>query len=337
MNTLPRKKLPIGIQTFRKIREDNCYYVDKTSQAMDLIEQGSCYFLSRPRRFGKSLFLDTLKELFEGSKELFDGLAAETRWDWGKQYPVIRISFGAGVVDSRAKLNDSIDGQLLQHEVAAGLQQQSLSLNRRFSKLIAHLHAQTGQRVVVLVDEYDKPILDRIEQPELALDIREGLKDLYSVIKDSDAHIRFAMLTGVSKFSKVSLFSGLNNLKDITLDARYSDICGYTEADVNTVFAERMRHFAPPARLTRIRRLPALQCSRESQHPVNGQTGAFAQGRVHMNGVGTVLQHLGHTGQAIHGHPGAMGAGWQTRHKSVAVLVAGAIVLMVNRTVAPVE
>ena len=237
---LPRKKLPIGIQTFREVREDNCYYVDKTGVALDLIDSGKYYFLSRPRRFGKSLFLDTLKELFEGSRALFDGLAAESRWDWETRHPVIRISFGAGVVDSRAKLEDSLDGQFLRHELAAGLQQQSLSLNRRFVNLIAHLHAQSGQRVVVLVDEYDKPILDCIHRSEVALEVREGLKDIYSVIKDSDAHIRFAMLTGVSKFSKVSLFSGLNNLKDITLDARYSDLCGYTDADVDTVFAAEL-------------------------------------------------------------------------------------------------
>ncbi len=223
---LPRKKLPIGIQTLREIREDDHYYVDKTGIAVDLVETGKYYFLSRPRRFGKSLFLDTLKELFEGNRALFAGLAAETRWDWDKKYPVIRISFGAGVVDSKAKLQDSIDGQLLAHELVWELQQQHLSINRRFINLIAHAHARSGQRVVVLVDEYDKPILDCITDTPLALQVRETLKDLYSVIKDSDAHVRFAFLTGVSKFSKVSLFSGLNNLTDITLHTRYSTICG---------------------------------------------------------------------------------------------------------------
>jgi hypothetical protein len=240
MNTLPRKKLPIGIQTFRKIREDNYYYVDKTSLAMDLIEQGTCYFLSRPRRFGKSLLLDTLKELFEGSQDLFDGLAAQTRWDWGKKFPVVRISFGTGVVGSRTDLNQILHQQLSHHENRFALPPRFDDQRSRFLDLLERVHAQTGQRVVVLVDEYDKPILDRIEQPELALQIREGLKDLYSVIKDSDAHIRFAMLTGVSKFSKVSLFSGLNNLTDITLDANYSGICGYTDADVDTVFAPEL-------------------------------------------------------------------------------------------------
>jgi len=155
------------------------------------------------------------------------------------------------VAHSVARLEDSLDGQFLNYEQSCGLQQQNLSLNRRFIKLIATLHAQAGQRVVVLVDEYDKPILDNIDDTPLALQLRESLKDIYSVIKDSDAHIRFAMLTGVSKFSKVSLFSGLNNLQDITLDPDYSAICGYTDADVDTVFApelpgldrEQIRHW----------------------------------------------------------------------------------------------
>lgn len=237
---LTRKKLPIGIQTFREIREDDCYYVDKTGMAVDLVRTGKAYFLSRPRRFGKSLFLDTLKELFEGNRALFTGLAADSLWDWGTRHPVVRISFGAGVVKSPAALADVLDGQLLSLELRCGLAQQHLSIRRRFSHLMEHLHLQTGQRVVVLVDEYDKPILDNIDNRAVALEVREGLKDLYSVIKDSDAHIRFAFMTGVSKFSKVSLFSGLNNLTDITLDAGYSALCGYTDADVDTVFAPEL-------------------------------------------------------------------------------------------------
>jgi hypothetical protein len=237
---MTRKRLPIGIQTLAIIREDNCYYVDKTKMVLSLIESGSYFFLSRPRRFGKSLFLDTLKELFEGNRALFTGLYAETQWDWSVAYPVIRISFGGGVLGSRADLSDSIDGQLLRHETGAGLDGAGLSIRRRFTNLIIGLHEKTGRRVVVLVDEYDKPILDRIEDEKTAIDIREGLKDLYSVIKDADAHIKFAFLTGVSKFSKVSLFSGLNNLLDITLESQYSAICGYTETDVDTVFAPEL-------------------------------------------------------------------------------------------------
>jgi hypothetical protein len=237
---LVRRRLPIGIQTFREIREEGHYYVDKTGFALQMVAQGKYYFLSRPRRFGKSLFLDTLKEMFEGNQALFDGLAAQTRWDWSKKYPVIRISFGGGVLGSVADLGQSLHQQFTMLEDEYALSPRFPDRRSRFKDLIVRVAKQTGQRAIVLVDEYDKPILDRIEQPAIAAEIREALKDLYSVIKDSDAHIRFAMLTGVSKFSKVSLFSGLNNLQDITLDPDYGSICGYTQTDVDTVFAPEL-------------------------------------------------------------------------------------------------
>jgi len=240
MPAMIRKKLPIGIQTFREIREEAYYYVDKSALAVQMVEQGKYYFLSRPRRFGKSLFLDTLKELFEGNQALFKGLAAEGRWDWAVKYPVLRISFGGGVLGSVADLYQSLDEQIATLEERFDLVAEYTDIRSRFKRLILRLAQATDQRVVILVDEYDKPILDRIEDPAIALQIREALKDLYSVIKDTDAHVKFSFLTGVSKFSKVSLFSGLNNLKDITLDARYSAICGYTEADVDTVFAPEL-------------------------------------------------------------------------------------------------
>jgi hypothetical protein len=234
---MTRRALPIGIQTFRKIREDDFYYVDKTGFALQLIDEGSHYFLSRPRRFGKSLFLDTLAELFEGNAALFVGLLAERRWDWSRRFPVIRLSFGGGVVRQSADLDAKI-GELLDiNQETLGIRCTQPTSSGCFAELIRKAHAATGERVVVLVDEYDKPILDNITDPQTARQIRDGLRNLYSVIKDSDAHIRFAFLTGVSKFSKVSLFSGLNNLRDITVDARYSAICGYTEADLDQVFA----------------------------------------------------------------------------------------------------
>ena len=237
---LSRKKLPIGIQTFAKLRDDGHYYVDKTGYAVELAQSGNCYFLSRPRRFGKSLFLDTLKQMFEGKRSLFHGLVADERWDWSRTHPVIRISFGGGVLKNRAALDERL-GELLQdNQDRLGLSCTHTSLSGRFSQLIAQAHAQTGQTAVVLVDEYDKPILDNITDSAVALDMREGLKDIYSVLKDADEHLRFVFITGVSKFSKVSLFSGLNNLKDITLDARYSALCGYTDADVDTVFAPEL-------------------------------------------------------------------------------------------------
>ncbi len=208
--------------------------------AVDLVEQGKCYFLNRPRRFGKSLLLDTLKDLFEGHKELFTGLAAETRWDWSVKYPVIRISFGAGNGHSRAELDAKLSEQLDANQQALGLHTTQPTISGRFSELIRLANAQAGQRVVVLVDEYDKPILDNITDAPIARDMREGLCNFYSVIKDADAHIKFTLLTGVSKFSKVSLFSGLNNLNDITVDPQFSALCGYTDDDVDSVFAPEL-------------------------------------------------------------------------------------------------
>ncbi|MDP3875608.1 MAG: ATP-binding protein [Methylobacter sp.] len=231
-----RKKLPIGIQTFAKIREDDHYYVDKTQLIAQLIADGSHYFLSRPRRFGKSLLIDTLGELFAGNEPLFKGLFIHNQWDWSVKYPVIRLSFGGGVMQNRAELDDKIQELLTIVQKDLGIECGQQSQQACFAELIRTVHEKTGQRVVILVDEYDKPILDNLIYPEQAREIRNGLRNLYSVIKDCDAHVKFAMLTGVSKFSKVSLFSGLNNLRDITLSTQYSAICGYTDDDIDNVF-----------------------------------------------------------------------------------------------------
>ncbi len=238
---MERKKLPIGIQTFSEIREhDAYYYVDKTPLALQLTDQGKHYFLSRPRRFGKSLLVDTLKELFEGHEALFKGLYAEHHWDWSVNYPVLRLSFGAGIAQTLEQLQAMLHEQLQTYELQWNLQNPLPDSASRLKRLIGHMHQQSGQRVVVLVDEYDKPILDHLTRPELAREMRDALRSLYSVFKDSDAHLKFVLITGVSKFSKVSLFSGLNNLKDITLDPRFSALCGYTETDVDTVFAAEL-------------------------------------------------------------------------------------------------
>ena len=241
MTAISHKRLPIGIQNFREIQEGGFYYVDKTGFALRLIDEGKYYFLSRPRRFGKSVFLDTLGELFAGNEPLFRDLAIHDCWDWSRRYPVIRLSLGAGVLQDRAALDRRL-GTLLRHNARAlGLAcAEPEDPAGCFGELIEQAHARSGERVVVLVDEYDKPILDNITHPAIARSMRDGLRNLYSVIKDADAHIRFAFLTGVSKFSKVSLFSGLNNLNDITVDSRYSAICGYTEADLDRVFAPEL-------------------------------------------------------------------------------------------------
>ena len=237
---MAKRRLPIGIQTFREIRESNCYYVDKTGYALRLAEEGKHFFLSRPRRFGKSLFIDTLQELFGGRRELFEGLEAYDRWDWSVSYPVVRLDFGGGDFTQPEELLASLGKQLDRIEEQAKLERRYDTGPGRLADLLERLHDQAGQRVVVLVDEYDKPILDALGEPELARAHRDYLRGLYGMIKVCDAHIRFCFLTGVSKFSKANLFSGLNNLRDITLSRAYSSICGYTETDLDTVFGPEL-------------------------------------------------------------------------------------------------
>jgi PAS domain-containing protein len=216
--------------------------VDKTGLAIDLIDAGKAYFLSRPRRFGKSLLVDTFKELFEGNRALFEGLAAEHRWDWSRRYPVIRISFGGGRMRDRDELEQRIGEMLDEHGERLGvtLPEGVRTLTGRFAALLRQTHARHGEPVVVVVDEYDKPILDHLSDRDMATAMRDALQSLYSVLKESDAHLKFVFLTGVSKFSKVSLFSGLNHLQDITLNPRWSALCGYTDEDLETVFAPEL-------------------------------------------------------------------------------------------------
>ena len=236
-----RRRLPIGMQTFRELRERDCYYVDKTAYIERLLDEGTHYFLSRPRRFGKSLFLDTLKECFEGNEELFAGLYIHQRHDWSERHPVVRLSFGSGSFTEPETLHEDVAFQLEDLEEAAGIAPREAGAAPRLRRLLRALHRQTGQRVVVLVDEYDKPILDAlVEKPEVARANRDYLLGLYGVIKDSDEHVEFTFLTGITKFSKGNLFSQLNNLTDLTLDRRYSAICGYTERDLDTVFAPEL-------------------------------------------------------------------------------------------------
>ena len=237
---MKKRRLPIGMQTFRELREQDCYYVDKTAYIRRLLDEGKHYFLSRPRRFGKSLFLDTCKELFEGNEPLFEGLDIHDHWDWSARHPVLRLDFSSGNYQGPDDLRKEVTAQLNALEDEAEIVPRDDAAPPRFRHLMKALHKRTGRRVAVLVDEYDKPILDALDVPEIARANRDFLRGLYSTVKFSDAHIRFTFLTGVSKFSKVSLFSGLNNLKDITLDARYSAICGYTDADLDAVFAPEL-------------------------------------------------------------------------------------------------
>ena len=236
-----RRLLPIGIQDFRTIREIDGYYVDKTSLIRRLVDEGRFYFLSRPRRFGKSLLLDTLRTLFDGHEELFRGLDIHGHWDWSTSNPVLRLSFG-GKYNDPEDLERSIINQLRIIEHAAGLDAVTTASTgpERLQNILYHLHRSTGRQVVVLVDEYDKPILDVLDDPGLATTNRDYLRGFYGIIKDCAEHVRFVFVTGVSMFSKVSLFSGLNNLRDISLDPRYATICGYTEDDIDQVFGPEL-------------------------------------------------------------------------------------------------
>ncbi|MCX7997477.1 MAG: AAA family ATPase, partial [Leptospiraceae bacterium] len=233
-------KLPLGIQTFSEIVATG-YYVDKTPFIEKLTQIGKYFFLSRPRRFGKSSFLSTLKFAFEGKKELFKGLYLETHWDWNKKHPVIKISFGGGVTQSKEEIHIVIHEILEKLSRDNSLEIKNQSIRGKFLEIIENLYYKTNQKVVILIDEYDKPILDVIEKTEIAKEVREELKNLYSVIKDSDEFIELVFITGVSKFSKVNLFSGLNNLSDITLDERFATICGYTQTELETTFADLLK------------------------------------------------------------------------------------------------
>jgi len=236
------KLLPIGIQTFEKIRNSNYYYVDKTMFVKKL-EEGGYYFLSRPRRFGKSLFLDTLKEAFSGTKELFKGLYLYDNWDWEKRYPVVRLDLSQAYPDTEENLIKSLDSFLKavakEHQIT--LEEEILGL--KFKELIQKLYEKYNQKVVVLIDEYDKPILDVIEDIEKARRNRDILKKFFEILKPSDPYLKLVFLTGVSRFSKVSIFSGLNQLNDITVDPSFATVCGYTQSELESVFEDRLKDF----------------------------------------------------------------------------------------------
>lgn len=235
------KKLPIGIQTFSHIIQDDYVYVDKTCFAHKLITSGKYYFLSRPRRFGKSLFLDTLSEILKGNKELFKGLCIHDQYDF-HPHPVIRISFGSGDYIDEGGIKRELQNIFRRNIRDLGIESPINDDYRTcFGELIYNVFKQYGERVVILVDEYDKPILDTITNTEYALKARHLLKNFYSVIKDNDSLIQFVFITGVSKFSKMNLFSGLNNLEDITVDVNYAEICGYTHKDLDAVFKEHLK------------------------------------------------------------------------------------------------
>ncbi len=225
-------KYPLGIQNFEKIRHEGYLYMDKTALVYQIVKGGSYYFLSRPRRFGKSLLISTLEAYFQGKRELFKGLAIEGMEQEWKTYPVLHLDLNAEKYTTQEALDNILNSNLVQWEKLYGKGEGETTLATRFSGIIRRACEKTGQKVVILVDEYDKPLLQAIGNKELHDDYRATLKAFYGVEKSMDGYIRFAFFTGVTKFSKVSVFSDLNNLTDITMDRRYVGLCGITEAEI---------------------------------------------------------------------------------------------------------
>ncbi len=237
-------KYPIGIQRFEKIRKEDWVYVDKTEHIFNLVQGGTCYFLSRPRRFGKSMLLSTLEAYFQGKKHLFKGLAIEqleTEWT---EHAVLHIDLNAKPFQKVEDLYDLLNDQLTIYEKMYDSVAVDKSPEGRLRQLIRAAKQKTGRNVVVLVDEYDKPILQAIGNEELQTEFRNALKAFYGVLKSADGDLRFAMLTGVTKFSKVSVFSDLNNLNDISMDDRYNEICGISQQELHDVFDEEIGKLA---------------------------------------------------------------------------------------------
>ena len=244
------KKLPIGIQSFEDLRSNDYVYVDKTEIIHRIVTKGKVYFLSRPRRFGKSLLISTLDALFGGRKELFEGLYIYDKWDWSQQYPVIKIDWSQITFSTSNELNFNLIEYL--EEIARDYQ---VTVNAKsaptyFRQLIRALKTKTGKQVVVLIDEYDCPVIDNLFNPKLD-DIRKTVHDFYRIMKGSDTDLKFIFLTGISKFTGLSVFSALNNLSDITLHEQYASICGYTQEELESNFSEYIDSVAEYLKMTR--------------------------------------------------------------------------------------
>ena len=242
-------KFPIGIQDFRELREGGYVYVDKTAQIHRILTGGKYFFLSRPRRFGKSLLLSTIKELYAGSRELFEGLWIEDHWDWGHTNPVIHIKFASFKYKDNP-LKEAIQEGLAPEAARLGIELAEGDFVNPLEDLIIKAHQKYGRKVALLIDEYDKPIIDYLDDVEKAEENRDTLKWLYSIIKDSDPHLELVFITGVSAFSKVSIFSDLNNLYNISLTNLAEDLLGITQEELESTFEAPMRQAAEKNKLS---------------------------------------------------------------------------------------
>ena len=268
-------KYPIGIQNFESLRKDGYTYVDKTAMIHQLVVQGRYYFLSRPRRFGKSLLISTLEAYFSGRRELFSGLAMEKlETDW-TACPVLHLDLNTARYDSKESLDEILNDALTTWEKAYGSEPAETTLSLRFKGIVRRAAEQTGQRVVILVDEYDKPLLQSLDNEALQSEYRATLKAFYSVLKTQDQYIRFALLTGVTKFGKVSVFSDLNNLFDLSMDERYQSLCGITEEEIHAYFGESVRELAGRLGLTVEETLARLREQYDGYHFVENGVGIY--------------------------------------------------------------
>ena len=247
---MSEKIYPIGIQNFEKIRKEGYFYIDKTALIYRLVKTGSYYFLSRPRRFGKSLLISTLDAYFRGEKELFKGLAIEKlEKDW-VQRPVLHIDLNMGKYDAPDSLDKILNEALVKWESVFGTGAGESTLALRFKGVVERAYKQSGQRVAILIDEYDKPLLQAIGNEELQREYRNTLKPFYGVLKTMDGCIQFAMLTGVTKFGKVSVFSDLNNLEDLSMWNEYVTLCGVSNQEIHENLEEELHEFAKVQNMT---------------------------------------------------------------------------------------
>lgn len=268
-------KYPIGIQDFDKIINEGYTYVDKTELIYKLVHEGSYYFLSRPRRFGKSLLMSTLDAYFSGKRELFKNLAIEKLEEDWTAYPVLHLDLNTGKYNSKDSLTHALDDFLSRLEANYGTFHSEKTLELRFMGIIERIYHKTGKPVVILVDEYDKPLLQSINNKELQDDFRATLKAFYSVLKTQDRYIRFALLTGVTKFGKVSVFSDLNNLIDISMDEGYDTLCGITEEEMHRYFEESIQKLAERYKISYEETCARLKKRYDGYHFVEYGTGVY--------------------------------------------------------------
>ena len=238
------KLYPVGIQNFEKIRKDGYCYIDKTALIYQLVKTGSYYFLSRPRRFGKSLLISTLEAYFQGKRELFEGLAIEGLEKEWKKYPILHLDLNTQKYETEESLESVLNENLAVWESLYGRNENEIGPARRFAGVIRRAHEKTGERVAILIDEYDKPMLQAIGDQKRQDSFRSTLKAFYGALKSEDGHIKFALLTGVTKFGKVSVFSDLNNLEDLSRNPGYTDICGISEEELLRDFGEDIQELA---------------------------------------------------------------------------------------------